>query len=302
MVPSARSLARGLVTAVLAAVALAVLTSFAAPAEAAPHRQRTMTSTSASSPGRAMWVWTRPTAKNLVTFAAKRNITTLYLSVPVDLPGNATALTWVKNVSAQAAPLGISLQALGGDPAWVDDPAGAVAWETAALSTGLFAGAHLDFEPWGNAAWGTDQAGVVRGYLDTLARLKAATTLPVEADVSFWLWTISTDDGRPLDQAVLDIVDGVTVMSYRNTVTGPDSITDIGAHILATAAAAGKPARLAVETNNLGSDPVSMKQTFYGQTEAALNRALDAVDAAEAGSPSYAGMAVEDYKGYNALS
>ena len=64
---------------------------------------------------------------------------------------------------------------------------------------------------------------------------------------------------------------------------------------------AGKPVRLAVETNNLGSDPVSAKQTFYGSTEAAVNAALDQVDAAESGVASYAGMAVHDYVGYYAL-
>ncbi len=46
---------------------------------------------------------------------------------------------------------------------------------------------------------------------------------------------------------------------------------------------------------------MSAKQTFYGATEAAANTALDQVDAAEAGVPSYAGMAVHDYAGYAAL-
>ena len=45
-------------------------------------------------------------------------------------------------------------------------------------------------------------------------------------------------------------------MSYRDTATGPDSISGLGATALAAAAAAGKPARLAVETNDLGSTPV----------------------------------------------
>jgi hypothetical protein len=59
--------------------------------------------------------------------------------------------------------------------------------------------------------------------------------------------------------------------------------------------------RLAVETNNLGSDPVSAKQTFFGTTEAAVNTALDQVDAAESRVASYAGMAVHDYAGFDAL-
>ena len=200
-----------------------------------------------------------------------------------------------------ATPAGIRLQALGGDPGWVDDPAAAVAWQDAALSTGLFAGVHVDIEPWQRADWGTDQARVLAGYLATYDALQAATTLPLEADVPFWLWTLTAADGTAVDAAVLQRVDKVTVMSYRNTVTGPDSITDIAATTLAAGTTAGKPVRLAVETNFLGSDAVSAKQTFYGKTEAAVNTALDQVDAAEAGTVSYAGMAVHDYAGYDAL-
>jgi hypothetical protein len=249
---------------------------------------------------RAMWVWNQPTAKNLVTFAQSRGISELFVSVPADLPTSAR-LTWVRSVSKLAAPAGIRLQALGGEPGWIDDPAAAVAWERAALSTGLFSGVHADLEPWQHRAWDTDRAAVVRGYLDVLDRLQSASAVPLEADVSFWLWTLGTDDGTPLDAAVLARVDKVTVMSYRNTVAGPDSITDIGARTLATAASAGKPARLAVETNYLGGDPVAVKQTFHGWTETAVNSALAQVDGVEAGSAAYAGTAVHDYVGYEAL-
>jgi hypothetical protein len=247
-----------------------------------------------------MWVWNQPTPKNLVAFAQARGITELFVSVPNNLPTSAR-LTWVRSVSKLAAPAGIRLQALGGDPGWIDDPAAAVAWQDAALSTGLFSGVHVDIEPWQRADWSTDQARVVAGYLDAYDRLQAATALPLEADVPFWLWTLNAADGTAVDAAVLARVDKVTVMSYRDTVTGADSITDVAARTLAAGVTAGKPVRLAVETNDLGSDPVSAKQTFYGSTEAAVNTALDQVDAAESGVPSYAGMAVHDYAGYNAL-
>ena len=56
-----------------------------------------------------------------------------------------------------------------------------------------------------------------------------------------------------------------------------------------------------METNYLGADPVSRKQTFWGSTQAQLTTALAAVDAAEAGSASYAGIAVHDRAGWEAL-
>ena len=272
----------------------------ASAAQPAARTGAPVTGSAQSAWARGMWVWNQPTPKNLVAFAQARGITELFVSVPDNLPTSAR-LTWVRSVSKLAAPAGIRLQALGGVPGWIDDPAAAMTWQDAALSTGLFSGVHVDLEPWQRADWNTDQARVVAGYLDSYDRLQAATALPVEADVPFWLWTLSTDDGTAVDAAVLARVDKVTVMSYRDTVTGADSITDIAARTLAAGVTAGRPVRLAVETNNLGSDPVSAKQTFYGSTEAAVNTALDQVDAAESGVASYAGMAVHDYTGYSAL-
>jgi len=287
--------------ALLAAVVLSVTGAGAASAaQPAARTGAPVTGSAQAAWARGMWVWNQPTPKNLVAFAQARGITELFVSVPNNLPTSAR-LTWVKSVSKLAVPAGIRLQVLEGDSGWIDDPAAALAWQDATLTTGLFAGVHVDIEPWQRADWNTDQARVVAGYLDTYDRLQAATMLPLEADVPFWLWTLSTADGTAVDAAVLARVDKVTVMSYRDTVTGADSITDIAARTLAAGVAAGKPVRLAVETNNLGSDPVSAKQTFYGSTESVVNSTLDQVDAAESGVASYAGMAVHDYTGYNAL-
>lgn len=272
-----------------------VLATGLGPASAA---RRTTTPAPAA---RAMWVWTRPAVSTLVSFASSHGVRALFVSVPADLP-HATDLAWVRTLAGQASTAGIRLYALGSDTGWIDDPQAAVAWETAALSTGYFAGVHLDVEPWLHADWGTpNQPALLGRYLDLLDQVNAASTLPVELDISFWLHTLAAPDGSPLDVAVMSRVDAVTVMSYRSTATGPDSITDIGAHALATAAAAGIPARLAVETNYLGSDAASRKQTFSGMRASALTSAMAAVDAAEVGAPAYAGISVEDYNGWKVL-
>ncbi len=249
---------------------------------------------------RATWVWTRPPAKTLVRWATQQKVAELFVYVG---PGLASSpdLTWVRSVVTQAHDAGIKVAALGGEPSWVDNPSAALAWQRSALSTGLFDGVHVDIEPWTRSDWSTAQPRVVAGYLDVLSQLAADTTLPLEADIAFWLWQVPTASGEPLDQAVMRTVEAVTVMSYRNKATGPDSITDIGAHELATAAAAGIPCRLAVETNYLGGDPVSTKQTFYGLGARALAKALATVDSTEAGVASYAGIAIHDYDGWRAL-
>lgn len=250
-------------------------------------------------PVRATWVWDRPAPEALVASARERGVAELFVHVG---PGLATSADhgWVRSVSTLARAAGITIAVLGGDPSWVKRPADALDWQSTSLSTGLFDGVHLDVEPWRRADWDTSRAEVVAGYLEVHRRLAGATNLPVEADVAFWLHEVESADG-PLDAALMRVVDAVTVMCYRNTATGPDSITTIGAHALGTAHDAGIPCRLAVETNYLGPDPVSRKQTFHGLGSSALTRAMAAVDGHEAGDSSYQGIAVHDHAGWRSL-
>ena len=256
--------------------------------------------TTTVSKSRATWVWTRPAPATLVDWASSHAVRELFVSVPPAL-GTSSALPWVRQVVTKARAAGIRVSALGGDAGWIDDPAAALAWQRSAVATGLFDGVHVDIEPWVRADWGSRRDEVVAGYLDLLRQLAAATTLPLEADIAFWLHAVPTADGTPLDAALMQHVDAVTVMSYRRTATGADSITDIGAHELATAAERGIPCRLAVETNDLRPDPDWRKQTFFAMTRTAMYDVLAAVDRASADDPAYAGISIEDYAGWRAM-
>lgn len=248
---------------------------------------------------RATWVWGRPRARSLVAFAVERSVDDLFVSVPDDLPRSGE-LAWFRNLRTRTAAAGVGVHALGSETSWVDDPQAALAWQSAALGTGLFDGVHLDVEPWLHDRWDSDRAAVVHGYLGLLEAMNTATSRRFEVDIAFWLDQVETEEGR-LDEAVLARVDAVTVLSYRNTVLGSDSITGVAANALAAAARADKPARLAVETNFLGTDPVSLKQTFHGASRSDLAAALAAVDSAMASSPAYRGVAVHDFSGWAAL-
>ena len=252
----------------------------------------------AATPQRAMWVWDRPPPRSLVSFARDRGVQDLFVAVPADV---ADSSGWYRDLRSRTRSAGIRMHALGGDPSWIDRPAAALTWQRNVLETGLFDGAHLDVEPWQHPGWESERDAVVAGYLDLLGGLAADTALPVEADVAFWLDQVATGQGGRLDEAVLARVDAVTVMSYRDTATGPDSITAVAAATLDAAVRAGKPARLAVETNFLGSDPVATKQTFYGQTRTELAAVLAEVDFANAGQSGYRGVAVHDRAGWTAL-
>ena len=256
----------------------------------------------AAGEGRAMWVWTRPKPRALVRFANRHGVRDLFLHVP---PGFDTSpdRRWVRRLAAFAEPTRLRLHALGGDPGWTTDTAAAVQWQADLLASGLFDSIHVDIEPWGRDDWATDQDRLVAAYLRTLRALRdAGGRARLEADIPFWFHQLRTGTGMPLDDAVLRVVDRVTVMTYRTKVTGPDSIVRLGRPTLRSGAQAGKPVRLAVETNHLGDDPVSRKQTFFGLGPGRLNAALRRVDRVVGGSASYAGISIHDFNGWRALT
>jgi hypothetical protein len=136
--------------------------------------------------------------------------------------------------------------------------------------------------------------------------LKSASKLPLEVDVPFWYGTIAAPSSAPgttaggtFADAVMAVADAVTVMSYRNTATGPNSIVDVGTDMLTRAQTAGKPVRLGAETN---ATPGCAYRSFVGLTDFQLETAVDQVEAAVDGYQTFRGMAIEDYNGWSVLA
>lgn len=257
-----------------------------------PHHRAT--------PGeRATWVWHRPDPATLVRFLRAQDVADIFVSTPGDL-ADSPELAWFTDVRTRTAAAGIRMHTLGAEAWWVDDPEAALEWQRQALATGLFDGVHLDIEPWQHPDWNDARGPLMERYVDLLAALAADTTLPVDADISFWLDQL-TIRGQRADEAVLAVVDAITMMTYRDTVTGPDSITGLAAAGLDAAQRAGKPVRLAVETNHLGDTPVDLKQTFHGESRKTLSRAMRAVDRVVGDHPTYRGIAVHDHRGWAAM-
>lgn len=274
-----------LVTAALAVVAAAVpvispkLTGIGAP------------STGAGS--RAMWLWGRTEAAEVVPWAAAHGVTELFAYVETDPEPQLARLTELRTRADEA---GIKLIALGGDPDWVTDPSHAVRWRDAVLATGLFAGLHVDVEPHVLPTWETHRAQLSAKYLDMLARMSIRT--PIEADVAFWYGEVTLADGRNLATEILRHVDAVTVMSYRDTATGPNSMYDISRDWLTRGDAAGKKVRLGAETAPLGD---CAHCTFAEEGATVLGTALSELDAAAAGDAAYNGISIQHYASWREL-
>ena len=283
------------------------------PAAAAASKSRTTGSgsttvtASVANDTRAMWVWDTSTPTATVDLAVSAGIDQLFVAVPPNLT-TSSQLPAIKSLADRAKAAGIRVDALGGDPGWVDNPSWVVTyWLKPAKSSGLFTGIHVDVEPYSTPAWTSNQPTVVSKYLTLLDKLKAnAGTSPIEADIPFWFNTIhATASGgasSSLDREIMKRTAGVTVMSYRNTATGPDGTLDIAAAALAAGVALGKPVRLGQETTYLGDTAVDRKQTFYGWTRTDMEAQLAQVNAGAAAYSSYAGLAIHSAGGYAAMT
>ncbi|KRE54895.1 hypothetical protein [Phycicoccus sp. Soil748] len=276
-------------------------------AGAAPVRSTTAavaTSSRADRPAapRAMWVWDTSDPESVVALATTRGIGQLYAAVPPNV-GTSPQLAQLRRLVELADEAGLRVDALGGDPGWVDNPTWVVnSWLKPALATGLFTGVHVDIEPYTTAAWTTNRKAVVKRYLSTLDTLRtAAGTAPIEADIPFWYDEIAAN-GSTLDRETIRRTTAVTVMAYRNLADGVDGSIALSANEIQAGADLGRQVRIGQETTFLGTDPTEVKQTFFGQGLTQMESQLSRITAAYAGSPSFAGLAVHDAAGYAAVT
>jgi hypothetical protein len=260
-------------------------------------------SAAATTPPRAMWVWVWPDADSVVQLAQARGVQQLFVGVPPDVT-SSSQLVRLRDLVTRARAAGLRVDALGGDPGWVDNPMWAIDhWVTPTRATGLFTGLHVDVEPWTTPAWTTRRSTTVRTYLALLDRFGAAGGgMPVEADIPFWFDEIAAGRKSTLDKEVMRRVSAVTVMAYRNTAVGVDGTVALSQAELAAGASLGTQVRIGQETSYLGPDPTEVKQTFYGFTVTQMHAELARVDAESAAYSSFAGIAVHDYTGYVALA
>lgn len=279
----------GLVAAVLMMVAAAL----AVPEVSTAGKVR-MTAMPAAT--RAMWLWGDNPATEVVTWAAQQGVSEIFVHVSPSVLVNGD-LARLQDMRAQAGAQKIKLSALGGDTSWVTDHRAALAWQKTALKTGLFAGVHLDVEPYLLTAWSTDQQATLKSFLSLLDKMRAATSLPFEADVPFWYGEYQVGNKNFADE-VLRRVTAVTVMSYRDSGTGPNSIMAVGEDWLDRGAVQAKRVRLGAETETL---PDCAHCTFHEEGATVLAAELAKVDAATRTEPAFGGIAVHRYGTWRTL-
>ena len=245
---------------------------------------------------RAMWLWGDNPAAEVVTWAVRKGVSEIFVHVAPSVLTNGD-LGRMQQMKQRADASKIKLTALGGDSSWTTDHAAALAWQRTVVRTGLFAGIHLDVEPYLSDGWTTDLQGTLTGYLALLDKMRQGSVLPLEADVPFWYGEYTVGRKNLADE-VLKRVKAVTVMSYRDSGTGPNSMLSVSRDWLARGAATGKRVRLGAETNPL---PDCTHCTFAEEGATRLQQELAKVDAATRRTAAFAGVAVHRYGTWRSL-
>jgi hypothetical protein len=245
---------------------------------------------------RAMWLWNDGSPADVVNWAAVKGVSEIFVSVSPSVLTNGD-LARLQEMKQRADAARIRLTALGGDPAWTTDHAAALAWQKAVVKTGIFDGIHLDVEPYLTAGWTTDLDATERSYLTLLDKLRAGSTLPVEADVPFWFGQYTAAKQNLADE-VLKRVKAVTVMSYRDAGTGTNSMLSVSQDWLTRGAAAGKRVRLGAETGPL---PDCTYCTFAEEGATRMTQELAKVDGSTRTTAAFGGIAIHRYGSWRSL-
>jgi hypothetical protein len=140
-------------------------------------------------------------------------------------------------------------------------------------------------------------------------RLHAADPhLAYGADVVFWLDKLKPDGspaypvtyrGVTKDAAkhLLDVVDNVAIMSYRNTAEGRNGVIELVAKTIEYADTTKARAFVGIKMADIGPS----METFFGRSEEEMMTALQSVDDTYRADPGYAGLAFFMYEAFKKM-
>lgn len=224
--------------------------------------------------------------------------------------GNAPWQSFIKKCNAA----GLQVEGLMGDKQWIkgatteDGPTleHELDWinkyQASAPSDAKLAGIHLDVEPWALPDFDANKAEYISALQSIVSQVKDVAKplgLPLGADLPFWGNTVACGDST-LDTCLLNDLDSVTFMTYRNTA---DSLLGIADPVLKAVKAvdASKPVWLSVETSSECADVGLI--SYAGKTLGNLVSDLAKIaTGAQKKAPSFAGVAVHSYQDFVTMS
>jgi len=274
-------------------------------------------------PPRAMWVWDvkifqdEEASARLFNFCKARNINTLFYTA-YKVTGSNIEKDY-RRFNKEAHKRGISIQALAGDPRWAVEKyhqrflewAGNILeFNKIAAVDEKFDGMHADVEPYLiGGMWEQNSAGILVQFLDASKKVKAlidnsGSKIIFAADVPFWydddaaMWVDWQDKVSPANYHLLDILDEIAIMDYRNFAEGDNGSILLAKNEVDYASKAGKKVYIGQET---GKDLKPEYITFGGTNADYMEAEIKKLVTAYIDNPGFKGIAIHHYISYKRL-
>ncbi|KAA0544956.1 hypothetical protein FZW96_19230 [Bacillus sp. BGMRC 2118] len=258
---------------------------------------------------RSTWIWDVRVMENreaeVVNELIENKITTVYIFYSEELNQ-----TMYKKFMTLAHSEDIKVEALGGERVWglkkyehegLDFIQSVVSFNQEAGEEEKFDAIHLDIEPYLVEEWEKDKTKVLESwYQNSLSyiSLSKENGIVINCDLPFWLDSNDVIEAqpqslkKPLYELFIDAFDGVNLMSYRNTVEGENSITDLSNTELTYAEKEGKQVGIAVDLLPSDIDYT----TFYHLTREDLEQSISMLHDYYRNHSSYNGVAIHDFE------
>lgn len=284
-----------------------------------------MTTARARSAITAMWAWDNsvdpaddargggyaPAAPDrLAAYATAGELREVYLAAPWAAHEGPVG-AWFGQACAALRGAEVEVSALGGDGAWLRDPALVRRWLAGARAAADVDRVHLDVEPWAEPDWAADKAIAMRRFLTLLDAVRSsAGSLPLDVTVPWWLahepyaegvgGARGARAGRTMLDAVLARADRVAILAFADHARGPGGILALAKHAVRATVAAGRPFTIGVETDT--PDVAGGEQyTFFDEGPVALLQEAALVRESLSEQPGYRGVAVEHHRAWRRL-
>lgn len=274
-------------------------------------------------PPRAMWVWDvkifqdEEAIGRLLDFCSQRNINMLFYTA-YKVTGNNIEKDY-RRFNKQAHKRGVSVQALAGDPRWAMEKYhhrflewanDVIKFNKASSPEERFDGLHADVEPYLlGKLWEENSKVVLTQYLDVSKKVKdfitaSGSEILFVADVPFWydddatLWVEWQKKFSPANYHLLDIIDMIVVMDYRNFAQGDNGSILLAKNEVDYAASIGKKVYIGQETGkNLKPEYITFGGTNTDYMEKEIKKLVDTY----INNPGFAGIAMHHYISYKRL-
>ncbi|UYZ12754.1 hypothetical protein A6764_18405 [Brevibacillus sp. WF146] len=239
----------------------------------------------------------------ILAFAKEQGINLLYVRLDLQQPYEAYA-----DFVEKATAAGIEVHAMGGHPIWaleqyrermlklvryVKD------YNRNVAPNQQFRGIHLDIEPYVMPVWRQDTNDVLRQWMGNLdafvEETKRESNLETSCDLAVWLdqFDVPDEPGTSFSKWVIDRLDHVTLMAFRDYAEGPGGIAAVAKDEMMFADELDKKLIIAVEMKESGEGE---HITFFEEGKAEMMRQLAKLPRLLSEHPSYKGNAVHAYE------